>query len=169
VAWISGRIPRLLDPRRNDGRIGRESERCRTRNLPVKVSLTSEGLPNWKWHETNGILVRHGAKHDWYQNPRTKISQPVPRHREIKNLEVRFLFGKDFGSLELPRRFACTRILKYDVPRIYRIHTEKAFKNPCFSVLVRRRIRVQKILITAIPNGLFYFKAGRYFSCRQAM
>jgi predicted RNA binding protein YcfA (HicA-like mRNA interferase family) len=30
------------------------------------------------------ILIRHGGKHDWYQNPRTKISQPVPRHREIK-------------------------------------------------------------------------------------
>jgi len=30
------------------------------------------------------ILVRHGAKHDWYRNPSTGISQPVPRHREIK-------------------------------------------------------------------------------------
>ena len=30
-----------------------------------------------------GVLVRHGAKNDWYQNPITKISQPVPRHREI--------------------------------------------------------------------------------------
>ncbi|MFQ5824941.1 MAG: type II toxin-antitoxin system HicA family toxin [bacterium] len=30
------------------------------------------------------LLIRHGARHDWYQNPRTKISQPVPRHREIK-------------------------------------------------------------------------------------
>ncbi len=30
------------------------------------------------------VLIRHGAKHDWYQNPRTKVSQPVPRHREIK-------------------------------------------------------------------------------------
>jgi hypothetical protein len=29
-------------------------------------------------------LVRHGAKHDWYRNPTTGISQPVPRHREIK-------------------------------------------------------------------------------------
>lgn len=34
--------------------------------------------------ETMGcVLVRHGAKHDWYQNPRTKVSQPVPRHTEI--------------------------------------------------------------------------------------
>ena len=30
------------------------------------------------------IFVRHGGKHDWYQNPITKISQAVPRHREIK-------------------------------------------------------------------------------------
>ena len=30
------------------------------------------------------ILVRHGGKHDWYRNPATGISQPVPRHREIK-------------------------------------------------------------------------------------
>ena len=28
-------------------------------------------------------LVRHGAKHDWYINPETKKSQPVPRHNEI--------------------------------------------------------------------------------------
>jgi len=28
-------------------------------------------------------LVRHGAKHDWYMNARTKRSQPVPRHNEI--------------------------------------------------------------------------------------
>jgi len=28
-------------------------------------------------------LVRHGGKHDWYTNPKTKTSQPVPRHKEI--------------------------------------------------------------------------------------
>ena len=28
-------------------------------------------------------FIRHGGKHDWYQNPETKVSQPVPRHREI--------------------------------------------------------------------------------------
>jgi mRNA interferase HicA len=31
------------------------------------------------------IFIRHGSKHDWYQNPKTKISQPVPRHREIND------------------------------------------------------------------------------------
>jgi predicted RNA binding protein YcfA (HicA-like mRNA interferase family) len=30
------------------------------------------------------VFIRHGGKHDWYQNPRTRVSQPVPRHREIK-------------------------------------------------------------------------------------
>ncbi len=29
------------------------------------------------------VLIRHGARHDWYQNQHTKVSQPVPRHREI--------------------------------------------------------------------------------------
>lgn len=29
------------------------------------------------------VLVRHGAKHDWYQNPQTGVSPAVPRHREI--------------------------------------------------------------------------------------
>jgi mRNA interferase HicA len=29
------------------------------------------------------VFIRHGGKHDWYQNPNTKVSQPVPRHREI--------------------------------------------------------------------------------------
>jgi predicted RNA binding protein YcfA (HicA-like mRNA interferase family) len=30
------------------------------------------------------VLVRHGGRHDWYVNPTTGVSQPVPRHREIK-------------------------------------------------------------------------------------
>lgn len=29
------------------------------------------------------VLVRHGGKHDWYMNPQTKQSQPVPRHNEV--------------------------------------------------------------------------------------
>lgn len=31
------------------------------------------------------VLIRHGAKHDWYRNPKTGVSQPIPRHREIKD------------------------------------------------------------------------------------
>lgn len=29
-------------------------------------------------------FMRHGGRHDWYRNPATGVSQPVPRHREIK-------------------------------------------------------------------------------------
>jgi mRNA interferase HicA len=34
--------------------------------------------------QTGCNLIRHGKKHDWYQNPNTKIAQPVPRHVEIQ-------------------------------------------------------------------------------------
>lgn len=33
--------------------------------------------------ELGAVLIRHGGKHDWYQNPKTKICQAVPRHREV--------------------------------------------------------------------------------------
>ena len=29
------------------------------------------------------VFIRHGGNHDWYQNPKTKVFQPIPRHREI--------------------------------------------------------------------------------------
>lgn len=29
------------------------------------------------------VLIRHGGRHDWYQNPKTGACQPIPRHREI--------------------------------------------------------------------------------------
>jgi mRNA interferase HicA len=38
-----------------------------------------------------GVLIRHGAKHDWYRNPSTGISQAVPRHREIKDLMAKHI------------------------------------------------------------------------------
>lgn len=28
-------------------------------------------------------LVKHGAKHDLYKNPKTGVRQPIPRHSEI--------------------------------------------------------------------------------------
>ena len=31
------------------------------------------------------VLVRHGGRHDWYRNPATGVSQPVPRHREVRD------------------------------------------------------------------------------------
>jgi len=36
-----------------------------------------------KIEKANCILIRHGGNHDWYQNKTTKISQAIPRHREI--------------------------------------------------------------------------------------
>jgi predicted RNA binding protein YcfA (HicA-like mRNA interferase family) len=39
-------------------------------------------------------LIRHGGKHDWYQNPQTGVSQPVPRHREIKEKLARHILKK---------------------------------------------------------------------------
>lgn len=38
-----------------------------------------------KLEEMGCVLVRHGGKHDFYTNPKTKQSQPVPRHNEIKD------------------------------------------------------------------------------------
>ncbi|HKL82527.1 MAG TPA: type II toxin-antitoxin system HicA family toxin [Desulfobacter sp.] len=40
------------------------------------------------------IFIRHGGKHDWYQNPKTKISQPIPRHREISEILARNILKK---------------------------------------------------------------------------
>jgi predicted RNA binding protein YcfA (HicA-like mRNA interferase family) len=37
------------------------------------------------------VLLRHGARHDWYHNPSTKASQPVPRHREIRETLARHI------------------------------------------------------------------------------
>jgi mRNA interferase HicA len=47
------------------------------------------------------VLVRHGAKHDWYRNPNTGVSQPVPRHREINERLARKIIrvlGKERDS-----------------------------------------------------------------------
>ena len=35
--------------------------------------------------EMGCILIRHGGRQNWYQNPTTKAAQPVLRHREIKD------------------------------------------------------------------------------------
>jgi mRNA interferase HicA len=32
---------------------------------------------------TGCTLIRHGARHDLYQNPKTGKKQPIPRHDEI--------------------------------------------------------------------------------------
>jgi len=60
----------------------------------VAISPRPAVSPSCKCHETPRShsqdraewlgLIRHGRRHDWYQNPRTGVSQPIPRHREIK-------------------------------------------------------------------------------------
>jgi predicted RNA binding protein YcfA (HicA-like mRNA interferase family) len=40
------------------------------------------------------IFIRHGGKHDWYQNPVTKACQPVPRHREINEILAKNIIKK---------------------------------------------------------------------------
>ncbi len=44
------------------------------------------------------ILIRHGGNHDWYRNPSTGISQPVPRHREINERLARKIIKALQGS-----------------------------------------------------------------------
>jgi len=39
-------------------------------------------------------LARHGRRHDWYTNPQTKASQPVPRHTEINEGLARHIIRK---------------------------------------------------------------------------
>ncbi len=44
--------------------------------------------------ELGCVFISHGGKHDWYQNPATKIAQPVPRHREINENLARHIIRK---------------------------------------------------------------------------
>jgi len=41
--------------------------------------------------ELGCVFIRNGGKHDWYQNPETRVSQPVPRHREINEMLARHI------------------------------------------------------------------------------
>lgn len=47
-----------------------------------------------KLEEQGCRFIRHGGRHDWYQNPQTKMCQPVPRHREIKEFLARSILKK---------------------------------------------------------------------------
>lgn len=40
------------------------------------------------------VLIRSGGRHDWYQNKKTGVCQPVPRHREIKEYLARHVLKK---------------------------------------------------------------------------
>jgi mRNA interferase HicA len=51
-----------------------------------------------KLEELGCVLVRHGAKHDWYTNQKTKQSQPVPRHNEINENLAKSIIKKLSGK-----------------------------------------------------------------------
>jgi mRNA interferase HicA len=51
-----------------------------------------------KLEHEGSVLIRHGGRHDWYQNPRTGASQPVPRHREIGDLLAKHIIRKLRGD-----------------------------------------------------------------------
>jgi hypothetical protein len=41
--------------------------------------------------ERGAVLVRHGAKHDWYVKKDTNVGQAVPRHNEIKETTAKLI------------------------------------------------------------------------------
>jgi predicted RNA binding protein YcfA (HicA-like mRNA interferase family) len=47
-----------------------------------------------KLEEIGCVFIRHGGRHDWYQNPRTKVCQPVPRHKEINDNLAKHILKK---------------------------------------------------------------------------
>jgi predicted RNA binding protein YcfA (HicA-like mRNA interferase family) len=47
-----------------------------------------------KIEEQGAVFIRHGGKHDWCQNPQTKVCQPVPRHTEINEHLARSIIRK---------------------------------------------------------------------------
>lgn len=51
-----------------------------------------------KVEESGAVFLRHGAKHDWYHNPKTKMSQPIPRHTEIKEYLAKSIIKKLSGT-----------------------------------------------------------------------
>jgi mRNA interferase HicA len=53
-----------------------------------------------KLEEAGCKFVRHGGNHDWYSNPKTGISQPIPRHREINEFLAKHILKKLALSLQ---------------------------------------------------------------------
>lgn len=44
-----------------------------------------------KLEQKSCVLIRHGGRHDWFQNPATGMCQPVPRHREVNEKLARHI------------------------------------------------------------------------------
>jgi mRNA interferase HicA len=47
-----------------------------------------------KLQEDGCVLVRHGGNHDWYRNPKTGMSQAIPRHREVNDFLAKHILKK---------------------------------------------------------------------------
>jgi hypothetical protein len=47
-----------------------------------------------KMHEMGAIFVRHGKKHDIYENPRTHEYTQIPRHSDINEYTARDILKK---------------------------------------------------------------------------
>jgi predicted RNA binding protein YcfA (HicA-like mRNA interferase family) len=47
-----------------------------------------------KLDEAGCVLIRLGGNHDWYRNPKTGISQPERRHREINQFLAKHILKK---------------------------------------------------------------------------
>jgi mRNA interferase HicA len=44
------------------------------------------------------VLARNGGNHDWYTNPQTKQSQPIPRHTAINEFLAKSIIKKLKGE-----------------------------------------------------------------------
>jgi len=47
-----------------------------------------------KVNETGAVFVRHGKKHDIYENPRTHEYTQIPRHSDINEYTARGIIKK---------------------------------------------------------------------------
>ena len=47
-----------------------------------------------KTRETGAIFVRHGKKHDIYENPRTHEFTQIPRHSEVNEYTAKEIIKK---------------------------------------------------------------------------
>jgi len=43
---------------------------------------------------TGAIFIRHGGKHDIYENPHTSELIPVPRHQNIHEYTAKFIINE---------------------------------------------------------------------------
>jgi len=50
-----------------------------------------------KFSASGCVLIRRGGKHDWYSNPKTGMSQPVPRHAEVNETLAKHILKKLSG------------------------------------------------------------------------